>query len=612
MPVLKIKIVLVSIIVVGVSIIGIFLISQRLNTPSVSVLEQPESSYNPVPNQGFPEAGNVSPSPTSKTLVSGTIPSLSITSTHPSMPIFDITEKSIEELQQAMSSGQLTSVQLVQAYLKRIDAYNKVGPKIKAMVSTISKEIAIAQAQILDQERRVSGPQSNLHGIPVLVKDSMDVVGFPTTGGTTLFKDALPSRDAFIVAKLKNAGAIILGKTNLDELQTGAFGTSTLVGQSLNPYDLSRIPGGSSAGSGSGIAANFAAIGIGADTNGSIRTPSSYNNLFGLRPTRGLISRTGTMPGNEATDVLGPMTKNMTDLAYTLDIIVGPDAQDPATKLSVGRLPSTKYASFLNKNALRGMRIGYVKNFVEFSGTKGDVNIDPEVVEMVRVAKRVLTEFQNAGAQMIPIDFKPTDVLFQKIGKISGGLEVGRAKLLWDAYLPGLSGTTVRTLDELIAEGMKKKLFQAFGFIEQTIKMAGLQSKAKANYNYESEKTLYADQREFQEYMTQYMDSLGIDALLITPLIKPNRILKDGGIEIKNLNLNNVIPFALDDLAIALSSISGIPTLVLPAGFTSDGAPAGIQLVGRAFAEPKLISIGYSYEQATKHRKLPALTPPIP
>ena len=227
---------------------------------------------------------------------------------------FDSLEKNVVELQEAMAEGRTNSEELIEWSLNRIQRYDDT---LKALITVIKRSEALDLARQLDRERGQSGPRSYLHGIPVIIKDSLDVIGMPTTGGTLVFKDNVSNRDAFLVDKLKQAGAIIVGKGNLDELQLGTLGYSTAGDYTSNPYASNFTPGGSSAGPGVGIASGFAVIGIGADSSGSIRIPSANNNLCGLRPTRGLVSNHGSVPGSIAM-AQGPMTRTMTDLAHTL------------------------------------------------------------------------------------------------------------------------------------------------------------------------------------------------------------------------------------------------------------------------------------------------------
>ncbi len=516
-----------------------------------------------------------------------------------------IVEKSVADLQTAMAGGQLTSVELVGAYFDRIEAYDRKGPQIRALIKTLPRAEVIHQATLLDYERKHGRVRGPLHGIPVIVKDSIDVLGLPTSGGATILKDAYPKADAFLIARLRNAGAILIGKTNLDELQMQGVGYSTLGGQTKNPYAFNRIPGGSSAGSGAGITANFAAIGIGADTNGSLRAPAANNSLCALRPTVGLISRRGSLPGTDAIDVLGPMTKNMSDLAATLDVLVGVDPADPITLRSVGKVSTVSYTSYLNKNALMGARIGYIKNFFDFNRSLAL----PGHFEAWDVSKKVLTDLQAAGALLTPIELSPAnDPLLSRVVDVSSYLETGKTHLLWDRYLPALQGKSFASFSEFVSKGWGQ-LFAGSPLDLKLFKQIATIIKLAANYNPAAEATANAKQIALQQYFASQLDSLKLDAIVLTPTGKMARIT-DGGYV--NEYVKGLFNIELDQPGVTLSSNGGLPTLSVPAGFTPDNIPLGLEFVGRAFSEPTLIRLGYAYEQATKHRRLPPSTPALP
>src|SRR5262245_27162088 len=264
---------------------------------------------------------------------------------------FDVTEKSITQLQAAMTSGQVTSEQLVSRYVARIKAYDQAGPRLNAVI--LINPRAAADARELDRERRERGPRSPLHGIPVLLKDNFDTVDMPTTGGSLALVGIVPSQDAYQVRMLRRAGAVLLGKLNLHELALGLTTVSSYGGQTLDPYDLTRAPGGSSGGSGVAATMNFAAATLGTDTAGSIRIPSAHNNIVGLRPTIGLSSRAGIIPFSRTQDVGGPMARTVEDIALLLDATAGYDANDPVTSNANGKIPRT-YTSSLKRDALKG------------------------------------------------------------------------------------------------------------------------------------------------------------------------------------------------------------------------------------------------------------------
>ncbi len=264
--------------------------------------------------------------------------SSAVGSTRSSLPSIDVMEATVPELQDAMAGGRVTSRQLVDAYLARIDAYDRRGPRIGAMVTLNLRAREVADA--LDRERAAKGPRGALHGIPIVLKDNYDTADMPTTGSSLALASLTPAADAFLVKKLRDAGVVIIGKTNMHELAAGITTISSFGGETRNPYDPTRNPGGSSGGTGAAAAANFAVFGMGSDTCGSIRIPASHNSLVGLRGTTGLSSRAGIIPLSHTQDIGGPLARTVTDLAIALDTTVGPDPDDPQTRLGDGRRPT--------------------------------------------------------------------------------------------------------------------------------------------------------------------------------------------------------------------------------------------------------------------------------
>src|SRR5689334_4261038 len=272
--------------------------------------------------------------------------------------VFEVAESAIADEQKAMSAGRLTAKALVQAYLDRIEAFDHRGPRLNALITLNSN--ALREAEALDRERAAKGPRGPLHGIPVIVKDNYSTAEMQTTAGTMALLGFVPKSDAFQVRKLREAGAVIIAKSNLHELASGITTVGSAFGQTLNPYDPSRNPGGSSGGTGAAIAASLAAAGMGSDTCGSIRIPSSVNNLVGLRPTKGLSSIAGIVPLSTTQDVGGPLARSVADLAVMLDATIGEDPADPATKLPAGQT-RPKFVDALHADALKGARIGILE-----------------------------------------------------------------------------------------------------------------------------------------------------------------------------------------------------------------------------------------------------------
>src|SRR5438105_4524441 len=307
---------------------------------------------------------------------------------------FHLLETSVEDVHNAYKSGKLTAHQLVQMYLDRIEAYDKKGPALNAIITINPK--ALEDADRLDAAFKKSGLTGPLHGIPVIVKDQFDVKGMPTTLGSVLFKDYYPDRDAFVTEKLRKAGAIILAKGTLGELGGGDTHGS-LFGSTRNPYDPERTAGGSSGGPGAAVSSNYSTAAIGEEGFASIRRPSTWNGIVGMRPTAGLVSRGGMYDGWPfANGSLGPMARNVTDLARLMDVIIGYDPEDPLTGRGLGHIPDT-YRKFLDKNGLKGARLGILRESIGFESDPSS----PDFAKVQAVFDKALTELRSAGATLV-------------------------------------------------------------------------------------------------------------------------------------------------------------------------------------------------------------------
>ena len=313
---------------------------------------------------------------------------------HASAQSFQLMETTVADVHKAYRSGKLTARQLTQMYLDRIEAYDKNGPKINCVITVNPK--ALEEADKLDAAYKASGLVGPLHGIPIILKDQMDVAGIPTTLGSVVMKNNVPVRDSFVVEKLKKAGGIMLAKVTLGEMGGGdTFGS--LFGETRNPYDLERTVGGSSGGSGAAVSANFATIGVGQEGFASIRRPSTWNSIVGMRPTAGLVSRSGVWAGWPSKNgSLGPMTRTVTDLANLLDVMAGYDPDDPVTALGVGHVPPT-YTKYLDRNGLKGARIGILREtFGSFSEP------DSEDFKKITVLfDKAVSDLKAAGAEVV-------------------------------------------------------------------------------------------------------------------------------------------------------------------------------------------------------------------
>jgi amidase len=483
---------------------------------------------------------------------------------------YDVCEKTIAQLQAAMASGTITSEQLVELYVRRIRAYDQAGPRLNSVLSINPEAAAVARA--LDRERRERGPRGPLHGIPALLKDNFDTTDMPTTGGSLALAGVVPPTDAYQVKRLREAGVVILGKVNLHELALGLTTVSSLGGQTLNPYDVRRAPGGSSGGSGVAAAANFAAFTLGTDTSGSIRIPSSHNCLVGLRPTAGLSSRAGIIPFGHTQDTGGPMARTVADVAVVLDATAGFDPSDPVTGASKGRIPPT-YTSGLLTNALRGARIGVLRELF------GAAPEDEPVGSLIR---RAIDDMTSRGATSI-------DVAIAGLNQQLAASSLLTQELKFDLreYLARSPRARIKSAEELLASGLHTAQFQAF--VEGA---NALPDDYPAGPDYRAR---LAARETLGRAVIDAMDKARVDVLVyptarrIAPLVGGNQAGSNA----------------------ALSAQTGFPAITVPAGFTADGFPVGIEMLGRPFAEPRLLALAYAYERATSHRRPPASTPPL-
>ena len=479
----------------------------------------------------------------------------------------EVAEASIPQLQAALASGALTSRQLVLAYLARITAYDQIGPSLNSIVTL--NPAALAQADALDKERASKGPRGPLHGIPVLVKDNFDTQDMPTSGGALALTTLQPSQDAHQVEKLRSAGAIILGKTAMHELAAGTTTISSLTGQSRNPYDLLRSPGGSSGGTGAAIAASFAAAGMGSDTCGSIRIPAAYQNLFGLRTTRGLASRTGVIPLSDTQDVAGPLARSVADLAIMLDATVGSDKRDAITAGADAHVPKS-YADALQPGSLKGARIGVLRSLFTIVPDDGDGKL---------VYDQAITAMRNAGAEVIEVAIPGLDEMLTESGSTYEFVEDLRR------YLAAHPGAPVASLEEIVKAGLHHDQ------LDKRLRdpLAG-PDRSSPGYQ-----VLLAKRTVARAATDALLTKERLDALLY-----PTSLGRPPVIGAENIASN-----------CRLSVVTGLPALAIPAGFTPRGLPVGLELLGAAFAEPRLLALGHGWEQLAKPRQPPFSTPPL-
>jgi amidase len=515
----------------------------------------------------------------------------------------DVETATIADLDAAFAAGKLTSEQLVGTYLKRIDAYDKQGPHINAVITLNRKAMEIAKA--LDAERKAKGPRSPIHGIPIVLKDNYNTFDLPTTAGSQMLAGSIPPSDAFVVKKMRDAGAIILAKVNLSEfaggggsvggatdpavLKAGAVpnGFSSMGLQTLNPHDLTRGPSGSSGGTGASIAAAFAQFGMGTDTGGSIRGPSSANGIVGLKPTHGLLSRNGIVPLALTFDTGGPMARNVYDVAVALGIMTGVDPGDAATKKSEG-LFKTDYTQYLQVGSLKGARIGIARSFM---------GKDPEVDRIVAAA---IATLKKQGAIVVDPVIYPDYLLQSKQGLLNLIMSSEFKPQITD-YLATLKPGYPRTFDELVAKANDPK----FGY-RSPEKAYGLKYTASVALDLNNPVFVaakYEGLSAIKAGIVALFEKDKLDAIVYPTSPRPATLIKP--------DKPPMAPSGADS-ATAFANETGFPDLIVPAGMTKDGLPVTISFFGKAFSEPKLLGYGYDFEQASKARVLPKYTPPLP
>lgn len=499
------------------------------------------------------------------------------------VPEFELEEASVADLQEAMRSGRTTARALARAYLERIEAVDRRGPSLRHVLDLNPDALAIAER--LDRERKAGKVRGPLHGIPVLIKGNIDTADrMSTTAGSLALEGSIPPRDSFVAERLRAAGAVILGKTNLSEWANfrstkSSSGWSARGGQGLNPYALDRNPCGSSSGTGAAISANYAAVGVGTETDGSVVCPSSANSIVGIKPTLGLVSRSGIIPIAHSQDTAGPMGRTVADAAILLGALAGVDPRDPATAQSRGEAQAD-YARFLDPNGLRGARIGVPrKRFYGYS---------PEADRLVEEA---LERMRRAGAEIID----PADL--PHVGEYDDSewtVLLYEFKADLNAYLEGLGpGAPVRSLKEVIEFNERNRVREMLYFGQEIFLLAEEKGpRTEKEYVEALEKNHRLSRAEGIDAV---MDAHRLDAL-VAPTGSPPW-------PIDLVNGDHFLGGSSSPAAVA-----GYPNISVPAGYVF-GLPVGISFFGRAWSEPTLIRIAYAFEQATKHRRPPRFLP---
>lgn len=494
---------------------------------------------------------------------------------------FPLNELTLNELQQKMKAGEQTAASLTQLYLDRIAAIDKKGPHLNAVIEL--NPDALALAKTLDDERKAGKLRGPLHGIPVLVKDNIDTGDqMMTTAGSLALKGHKAAQDAFVVAQLRRAGAVILGKTNLSEWANfrstrSCSGWSSRGGQTRNPYVLDRNPSGSSSGSGSAVAANLCAVAVGTETDGSIIAPSSHCGLVGLKPTVGLVSRSGIIPISHSQDTAGPMTRTVTDAAILLGVLAGVDPADAVTLESKGK-SATDYTSFLKADALAGKRIGIEKSFLE--GHEGVVALYKAAIETLKkqgatvVEVELVKELQQSwGAEGIVLQYEFKAGLNQYLSK---------------------ANASVKSLADVIAYNREHADTVMPYFQQETLE----KSEARGDLSAKEYTDALAKTRGWRQRIDQLMHTHQLDAIAGTSIgfaacIDP--IIGD---------------YDTGFYFCSPAAMAGYPHLTIPMG-TVHGLPVGFSLIAGAYQEGPLLAMGYAYEQASKKRQKPEFIPSL-
>jgi amidase len=499
----------------------------------------------------------------------------------------ELEEATILQLREAMSSGQLTAERLAELYLARIEAIDRQGPTLNSVIEINPDALEIART--LDREQAGSGARGPLHGIPILIKDNIATDDrMQTTAGSLALVGSRVPRDAFVARKLREAGAVILGKTNLSEWANfrgdgSTSGWSGRGGQTRNPYVLDRTPCGSSSGSGAAIAANLAAASLGTETDGSILCPSAINSLVGIKPTVGLTSRAGVVPIAHSQDTVGPMTRTVADAALVLGVIAGIDERDPATAASSG-LYHSDYTKFLDADGLRGARIGIPRQQYFGYSAKADAIVNAAIERMRELGAEIIDNADIATAKQMRSSESEYTVLLHEF----------KADL--NAYLAELLDSPVRSLADVIAfnEAHAEQELRYFGH--------DLMVKAQNTRSLEDQGYLdaLAENRRLarEEGIDAVMNEHRLDALVM-PTTSPAWC-------IDLVNGDHHIGGSAQPAALA-----GYPAITVPAGYTFE-LPIGITFMGRAYSEPTLIKLAYAFEQATRARHAPRYLPTIP
>lgn len=490
----------------------------------------------------------------------------------------------IADLNQAFEAGTLTAERLIEMYLARIEAYDQRGPALNTVLWL--NERALERARELDAERRTSGPRSPLHGIPVVLKDNVDTSDLPTTAGSILLEGSVPPDDAYLVRRLRDAGAIILAKVNMSEFASGST-MSSIGGWIRNPHDVTRTPSGSSGGTGAAIAAAFAQLGIGTDTGGSVRGPSTSNGIVGLKPTHGLVSRDGIIPLALAFDTGGPMARSVYDVAAMLSVIAGVDPADEATATAEGHV-HTDYTVFLDDQALNGARIGVARQFM---------GGDPEVDWIMEASFEAM---RAAGATLVDVEL-PSWLLAAK-GDWYTTIRWREFRDQIPDYLATTGPGYPRTLADLVERSQQMLSTRGDRGTPNPSRWSLFQQEEASGLLSDFEYVAMRDHGlpHVRALLRGTLQRERLEAIVYpTSAGRPGPV-GGGGATWETPSATN------------LANLTGFPDLIVPAGFTGDRLPVGISFLGEAFSEPVLLGLGFAFETITRSRRDPATTPALP
>ncbi len=491
-----------------------------------------------------------------------------------------VAEMTLAEASAQLAAGSLSAEALTQAYLERIEQIDRSGPALNSVIE-LNPE-ALADARTLDAERRAGNVRGPLHGIPVLLKDNIDAVGMANSAGSLALAGNRPTRDAFIVARLRAAGAVILGKTNLSEWANfrstrSSSGWSSRGGQTRNAYVLDRNPCGSSAGTGTAVAASLAMVGVGTETDGSIICPSAVNGLVGLKPTVGLVSRGGIIPISVSQDTAGPMGRSVADVAALLNVLAAVDPADPASPAADGR-PAVDYTAGLDADAVRGKRFGVLRQAMGFN---------PDVDAAV---ERAVASLQAAGAEVIDVEV----TTWRQWGEDEFNVLLYEFKDGLDAYLAAAGGEH-GSLESLIAWNTAHAAQAMPHFGQEIFEQA--QAKGPLSEPAYLQARDAARRLAGEQGLLATMDKNQLDAV-IGPSTSPA------------WPTDHVNGDHFSGAGYGIAAVAGTPSITVPSGDVR-GLPIGVVFMGRAYSEAQLLGYAYAFEQATRARKPPTFMPTL-